>query len=108
MALVYGYPYYKIQDPQVFKNNLQHGEEEDMGSIKEDNHTRFFPDRAVYQDRRSGDDRRQVYDLRYLESNDDRRKDVERRFNIERRKDCCRISTWSSMCSASTTARMKR
>jgi len=58
---------------------------------------------AEYKDRRAGDDRRQVHDLSYFESNDDRRDDIERRVNIERRKECFRISTWSSMCSGSRT-----
>ena len=56
---------------------------------------------AEYKDRRLGDDRRQVHDLSYFGSSDDRRSNAERRVNIERRKECFRISTWSSMCSGS-------
>ncbi|MFT5697443.1 MAG: hypothetical protein ACI8ZB_000291 [Desulforhopalus sp.] len=56
----------------------------------------------VYRDRRSGDDRRHIYDLYNFEIDEmDRRGYKERRFNKERRKGCVRVSTWSSVCNES-------
>ena len=53
-----------------------------------------------YVDRRSGEDRRQVYDADYFQNGGlERRSGKERRQNDERRKDCVRISKWSSICS---------
>lgn len=50
-------------------------------------------------DRRSGEDRRKVYSLEYFkQGNLDRRKQQERRTNVERRADCVRVSEWSSAC----------
>jgi hypothetical protein len=55
--------------------------------------------RDPYIDRRSGDDRRSVYDSDYFENNGiERRKEAERRQPEERRDDCIRISDWSSIC----------
>jgi hypothetical protein len=55
--------------------------------------------RDPYLDRRSGDDRREVYDADYFENDgEERRKGGERRKKKERRDDCTRISDWSSIC----------
>lgn len=55
--------------------------------------------RDPYLDRRSGEDRRNVYSLDYfLRGNRDRRSGRERRLNIERRTGCIRINEWSSIC----------
>lgn len=52
-----------------------------------------------FLDRRSGEDRRQVYSLDYFfKDYPDRRSPVEQRTNKERRRDCVRISEWSSAC----------
>jgi hypothetical protein len=54
-----------------------------------------------YVDRRSGEDRRQVYDADYFQNGGlERRSGKERRRHYERRKDCIRVSKWSSICSA--------
>ena len=53
-----------------------------------------------YVDRRSGGDRRQVYDADYFQNGGlERRSCKERRKHDERRKDCTRVSEWSSICS---------
>ena len=53
-----------------------------------------------YVDRRSGEDRRQVYDADYFQKGGlERRSGKERRRDYERRKDCIRVSEWSSICS---------
>ena len=53
-----------------------------------------------YIDRRSGEDRRQVYDADYFRIGGlERRSGKERRRHYERRKDCTRVSEWSSICS---------
>ena len=53
-----------------------------------------------YVDRRSGEDRRQVYDADYFQNGGlERRSGKERRRHYERRKDCTRVSEWSSICS---------
>ena len=53
-----------------------------------------------YLDRRSGEDRRQVYDADYFQNGGlERRSGEERRRHYERRKDCTRVSEWSSICS---------
>ena len=52
-----------------------------------------------FLDRRSGDDRREAYDLDYfLNGGDERRGGAERRKPDERRDDCFRVSRWSSVC----------
>lgn len=52
-----------------------------------------------YVDRRSGDDRRQVYDSDYFEMGGlERRKGQDRRQPDERRQECVRVSKWSSVC----------
>ncbi len=52
-----------------------------------------------YVDRRSGEDRRQVYDSDYFENRGiERRKGKERRQKGERRDNCVRVSDWSSVC----------
>jgi hypothetical protein len=52
-----------------------------------------------YLDRRSGDDRRQIYMIDYFSAgNPERRTGKERRDEVERRKDCMRVSRWSSVC----------
>jgi len=55
--------------------------------------------RDPYVDRRSGEDRRQVYDTDYWQNGGlERRSGKERRRNYERRKGCTRVSKWSSVC----------
>jgi hypothetical protein len=52
-----------------------------------------------YVDRRSGEDRRQVYDADYFENQgQERRIHSERRHPAERRGRCVRVTTWSSVC----------
>ncbi|MGD9310244.1 MAG: hypothetical protein PVG51_13950 [Desulfosarcina sp.] len=52
-----------------------------------------------YLDRRSGDDRRNTYDLEHFtEGGLERRNEKERRDKKERRKDCVKVSKWSSVC----------
>ena len=52
-----------------------------------------------YIDRRSGEERRQVYDADYFEgSGIERRNGAERRQQDERRDSCVRVSKWSSVC----------
>ena len=51
-----------------------------------------------YIDRRSGEDRRQVYDADYFRyGGTERRTGKERRRNYERRKNFIRVSEWSSI-----------
>lgn len=55
--------------------------------------------RDPYVDRRSGEDRRQVYDADYFQNGGfERRSGNERRKHHERRKDCIKVSEWSSIC----------
>ena len=52
-----------------------------------------------YVDRRSGEDRRSVYDSNYFENGGlERRRTGERRKQNERRDSCIRVSEWSSVC----------
>ena len=51
--------------------------------------------RDPFIDRRSGEDRRQAYDL---DGGIERRSGKERRRQDERRDGCIRVSTWSSVC----------
>lgn len=52
-----------------------------------------------FLDRRSGEDRRGVYDLDYFEQGGaERRKKGERRKAHERREKCQEVSDWSSVC----------
>ena len=52
-----------------------------------------------YLDRRSGDDQREVYDIDYFaDGNAERRDGDERRHSKERRKDCIKVSKWTSVC----------
>ena len=52
-----------------------------------------------YVDRRSGDDRRVVYDSNYFASGGvERRHEMDRRQQNERRDGCTRVSQWSSVC----------
>jgi hypothetical protein len=54
-----------------------------------------------YLDRRSGEDRREVYDIDYFaDGGAEKRKRDERRKPKERRKDCVKVSKWSSVCAA--------
>jgi hypothetical protein len=56
-----------------------------------------------YVDRRSGEDRRQVYDADYFQNDGLERRSVkERRQRYERRKDYTRVSEWSSICADDT------
>ena len=51
-----------------------------------------------YVDRRSGEDRRQVYNADYFQNGGlERRSGKERRQHEERRKDCIKISKWTSI-----------
>jgi hypothetical protein len=55
--------------------------------------------RDPYIDRRSGEDRRAVYDSDYFEnSGRERRRGGDRRQMDERRDNCVRVSDWSSVC----------
>jgi hypothetical protein len=62
----------------------------------------YFKDKRIadpYVDRRSGEDRRQVYDSAYWESGGIERRGVkDRRQQKERRDSCVRVSKWSSVC----------
>ena len=52
-----------------------------------------------YVDRRSGEDRRQVYDFDYWEGRGkERRISKDRRQQKERRNRCVNVSEWSSVC----------
>ena len=52
-----------------------------------------------YVDRRSGEDRRQVYDFDYWDSRGkERRKSKDRRQQKERRSACVNVTKWSSVC----------
>ena len=56
-----------------------------------------------YVDRRSGEDRRLVYDADYFQNGGvERRSGKERRQQYERRKNCIRVSEWSSICPIDT------
>ena len=63
---------------------------------------KIFKDKRIsdpYVDRRSGEDRRQVYDADYfLNDGLERRSGKERRQHDERRKNYIRVSDWSSIC----------
>ncbi len=63
---------------------------------------KYFKDRRVgdpYVDRRSGEDRRQVYDSGYWESvGIERRSAKDKRQQKERRGNCVNVSKWSSVC----------
>ena len=55
--------------------------------------------RDPYLDRRSGEDRRKVYDADYWDSGGiERRKLKDRRQQKERRGGCVKVSKWSSVC----------
>lgn len=55
--------------------------------------------RDPYLDRRSGEDRRVVYDSDYFENGGmERRHGEDRRQSDERRVSCTRVSEWSSVC----------
>lgn len=63
--------------------------------------TSLLDDRTAdpYVDRRSGDDRRAVYDSDYFENSGlERRQAADRRKQDERRESCIRVSKWSSVC----------
>ena len=52
-----------------------------------------------FLDRRSGEDRREAYDLDYFRDGGlERREQDERRQPLERREGCIRVSDWSSIC----------
>ena len=52
-----------------------------------------------FLDRRSGDDRRESYDLDYFEQGGvERRIGIDRRQRGERRVQCVNVSQWSSIC----------
>ena len=55
--------------------------------------------RDPYIDRRSGEERRQVYDSDYFEEDGkERRNGKDRRKKKERRKGCIQVSDWTSIC----------
>ena len=55
--------------------------------------------RDPYLDRRSGEERREVYDADYWDSGGvERRKLKDRRQQKERRRSCVKVSKWSSVC----------
>jgi hypothetical protein len=55
--------------------------------------------RDPYIDRRSGEDRRLIYDADYFQyGGNERRCGKERRGKYERRKNSIRVSEWSSIC----------
>lgn len=55
--------------------------------------------RDPYMDRRSGEDRRAVYDSDYFENGGmERRRGTDRRQMEERRDNCIRVSDWTSIC----------
>jgi hypothetical protein len=63
--------------------------------------TNLIDDRTAdpYVDRRSGEDRRAVYDSDYFENGGiERRQARDRRQQHERRDSCIRVSKWSSVC----------
>ena len=66
------------------------------------NGIKYFKDRRAgdpYVDRRSGEDRRQVYDSVYWESGGIERRSVkDRRQPKERRDSCVKVFKWSSVC----------
>ncbi len=65
----------------------------DIKTYKEDRTT------DPYMDRRSGEDRRQVYSADYFAANGkERRSSKERRQQKERRSDCIPTSEWTSVC----------
>lgn len=50
-------------------------------------------------DRRSGEDRREAYDLDYFQNKGiERRVGDDRRQDLERRDSCIRVSKWTSIC----------
>lgn len=52
-----------------------------------------------YLDRRSGEDQRETYNIDYFsEGGIERRDTKDRRKPGERRKDCIKVSRWSSVC----------
>ena len=63
---------------------------------------RLFKDKRIgdpYLDRRSGDDRRKVYDLDFFEQGGiERRSVIEIRNKGDRRIQCVNVSEWSSVC----------
>jgi hypothetical protein len=59
--------------------------------------------RDPYVDRRSGEDRRQAYDVDYFQNGGaERRSGNDRRHQGERREECTRVSNWSSVCEDDT------
>jgi hypothetical protein len=62
----------------------------------------YFKNKRVrdpYVDRRSGEDRRQIYDSDYFQNvGIERRHGEERRQHSERRESWIRVSKWSSVC----------
>ncbi len=67
--------------------------------MKEKKSLKYARTSDPYLDRRSGEDRRQVYDSDYFENGGiERRKGRARRKQGERREDCVRVSEWSSIC----------
>jgi hypothetical protein len=70
--------------------------------IKKMKESKYLKDRRVgdpYVDRRSGEDRRQVYDYDYWESGGIERRSVnDRRQHKERRDNYVHVSQWSSVC----------
>ncbi len=71
--------------------------------MKEENLLKDARKRDIYVDRRSGEDRRQVYDSDYFQNGGlEKRSGKKRRQHYERRKECTRVSEWSSVCTDDT------
>lgn len=78
-----------IPIPTIKKVRLM---EEKSGSNKRRNQSNFV-------DRRSGEDRRDVYSLDYFsDGGEERRSGSDRRQGTERRSDCVKVSKWTSVC----------
>jgi len=71
--------------------------------MKEENILKDARKRDPYVDRRSGEDRRQIYDSDYFQNGGlEKRSGKKRRQHYERRKECTRVSEWSSVCTDDT------
>ena len=91
----------KINLASFFKSTLTTSEEESLEATQNvtgnDRKDKRISD--PYVDRRSGEDRRQVYDADYFINDGlERRSGKERRLQKERRKNFIRVSRWSSIC----------
>ena len=70
--------------------------EDELGNNRSENSVRRSD---PYMDRRSGDDRRDVYDADYFEDGGgERRKKKDRRKGNDRRDNCVKNGKWTSVC----------